>query len=149
MTLAPGDINLASKGDMAKVGGAPYDYFAVLRREAPVFWNPPPVDGATIQSMTDYQPIGFWVLSKYDDVALASKDTDRFSAYENSVIWIDTKQDEMALAAQRSGLMGMDPPQHTQFRRLVQPGFTPRSIAALEPHIREQAARAVRGGAAR
>lgn len=143
MSLAPGDINLASNNDLKRVGGVPYDYFATLRRDAPVFWNPAPVDGATIRTMHDYQPIGFWVLSRYDDVALVSKDTERFSAWENSVIWIDTKQDEMALAAQRSGLMGMDPPQHSQFRRLVQPGFTPKAIAALEPHIRDEAKKVI------
>lgn len=63
--------------------------------------------------------------------------------WENSVIWIDTKQNEMSLAAQRAGMMGMDPPDHTQFRRLVQPGFTPRAVAALEPHIREEAAKLI------
>ncbi len=140
--LAPGDINLASNNDMMRVGGVPYDYFEMLRREAPVFWNPPPTDGVGIRSMAAgaYRPIGFWVMSKYDDVAAVSKDTAGFSCWENSVIWIDTKQDEMALAAQRSGMMGMDPPQHTQFRRLVQGGFTPRAVAALEPRIRDHAA---------
>lgn len=145
MSLKPGDINLASNNDLMTVGGGvPYDYFAVLRREAPVFWNPPPTDGATVFEIADtYEPIGFWVLSKHEDVMLASKDTDRFSAWENSVLWIDMKQSEMAIASQRSGLMGMDPPQHTGFRRLVQPGFTPRQIKALEPHIREQAAKVI------
>ncbi len=145
MTLKPGDINLASNDDLMKVaGGVPYDYFAVLRDQAPVFWNEPPVGGATIFELGDaYVPTGFWVLSKHEDVILASKDTGRFSAWENSVLWIDTKQSEMGLAAQRSGLMGMDPPNHTQFRRLVQPGFTPRSVRALEPHLREEAAKVI------
>ncbi|MEM7285852.1 MAG: cytochrome P450 [Actinomycetota bacterium] len=144
MPLQPGDINLASNNDLMTIdGGVPYDYFKVLRHDAPVFWNPPTPDGATIRTMEDYVPTGFWVLSKYDDVVMASKDTERFSAWENSVIWIDTKQSEMALEAQRAGMMGMDPPHHTQFRRLVQPGFTPRSIKALEPHIREEAAKLI------
>ena len=145
MPLEPGDINLGSNNDlMAVAGGVPHEYFAVLRTQAPVFWNEPPVDGAKIFELgDDYEPIGFWVLSKYDDVVLASRDTERFSAWENSVIWIDTKQSEMALAAQRSGLMGMDPPNHTQFRRLVQPGFTPRAIAKLEPHLRAEAAKVI------
>lgn len=140
-SLAPGDINLASNNDMKKIGGAPYDYFEVLRREAPVFWNPPPVDGAAIPSMEagTYEPIGFWVLSKYDDVAMASKDSETFSCWENSVLWLDTKQSPMAIGAQRSGLMGMDPPQHSQYRALVRTGFTPRAVSKLESHIREQA----------
>ena len=145
MTLRPGDINLGSNSDMKKVGGVPYDYFEVLRREAPVFWNPPPKDGAVIRTMPEgtYQPAGFWVLSKHEDVAMVSRDAKTFSCWENSVIWIDMKQEPMSIAAQRAGLMGMDPPQHTQFRKLVQPGFTPRSIAAMEPHIREHAAKVI------
>ena len=134
MATQLGDINLASNDDMARIGTAPYDYLAVLRREAPVFWNPPPE--------TQRIPIpcaGFWVLSRYDDVVMASKDTERFSAWENAVVWVDTKQSPMALEAQRQGLLGMDPPQHTDYRRLVQPAFTPRQVAALEPHIREEA----------
>jgi len=54
MTLTPGAINLGSNNDMMKIdGGVPHEYFAVLRREAPVFWNPPPDDGAIIQELGD------------------------------------------------------------------------------------------------
>ncbi|MGI9616312.1 MAG: cytochrome P450 [Acidimicrobiales bacterium] len=134
MTLAPGDFNLASQAEMATIGEAPYEYFAALRRDAPVHWNPPP----EVQ-LERFPTVGFWVLSKYDDVAEASKDPARFSAWENSVLWTDVKQNPVALEAQRAGLMGMDPPQHTQYRRLVQPEFTPRKIADLEPWMREQA----------
>jgi len=143
MSMRPGDINLASSNDMKRVGGVPYEYFAVLRQEAPVFWNPPPVDGFEPHDLPDYEPNGLWILCKYDDVAEVSKDAERFSAWENSVLWLDTKQNPMALEAQRAGLMGMDPPQHTQFRRLVQPGFTPRAVTALEPHMRDQAAKVI------
>lgn len=133
-TLSPGAINLASQSDMASIGEAPYEYFAVLRAEAPVHWNPPQeVENERLRTA------GFWVLSKYDDVANVSKDAARFSAWENTVLWTDVKQNPIALEAQRQGLMGMDPPQHTQYRRLVQPGFTPRKIAELEPWMRDQA----------
>ncbi len=147
MTIKPGDINLGSNNDIMKVGGAPYEYFEVLRREAPVFWNDPPVDGLGIRTMEiegpgSYTPVGFWVLSKYDDVELASKDSERFTS-RDGVLWVDLTQNEASIEAQRSHLMGMDPPQHTQYRRLVQPGFTPRAVAAMEPHIREEAAKVI------
>ncbi|WP_419925425.1 cytochrome P450 [Candidatus Poriferisocius sp.] len=135
MTLNPGDINLAKQDDIARFGAAPYEYFEVLRREAPVWWNPPPEP-----QNPGYLPCpGFWVLSKYEDVAMASKDHERFSAWENSVLWTDVRRDPAQLASQRAGLMGMDPPQHTQFRRLIQPGLTPRKVANLESFIREHA----------
>ena len=34
-------------------------------------------------------------------------------------------------------MLFMDPPGHTRYRKLVNRGFTPRMIAALEPHVRE------------
>ena len=137
-TFQPGDVNLASQYDMEKIGAAPWDYFEVLRRDAPVYWNPPPDRHRMEMPVT-----GFWVLSRYEDVAAASKDPAMFSAYENSVLWVDLKQQPMGLEGQRAGLMGMDPPDHTQYRRLVQPEFTPKRIAALESRIREQAQQVV------
>ena len=104
MALKPGDINLAKQDDIARFGAAPYEYFEVLRREAPVFWNPPPEP-----QNPGYLPCpGFWVLSKYEDVALASKDHERFSAWENSVLWTDVRREPAQLASQRAGLMGDD-----------------------------------------
>ncbi|MCY4193927.1 MAG: cytochrome P450 [bacterium] len=135
MSLQPGAVNLAKQDDIARFGAAPYEYFEVLRQQAPVFWNPPPEP-----QNPGYLPCpGFWVLSKYEDVALASKDHERFSAWENSVLWTNVREDPAELAAQRAGLLGMDPPQHTQFRRLIQPGLTPRKVADLEPFIRGHA----------
>jgi len=43
----------------------------------------------------------------------------------------------------RALMLNMDPPQHAKYRRLVQRGFTPRVIQALEPHIRELATQIV------
>ena len=34
-------------------------------------------------------------------------------------------------------MIAMDPPQHRRYRSLVSAGFTPRQIAAQEPHHRE------------
>jgi cytochrome P450 len=39
-------------------------------------------------------------------------------------------------AAQVFSLLAMDPPRHDRVRALVSRGFTPRRVAALEPHIR-------------
>jgi cytochrome P450 len=38
-----------------------------------------------------------------------------------------------------SDMLTMDPPDHTRIRRLVASGFTPRSVAAMEPWIRDTA----------
>jgi cytochrome P450 len=42
----------------------------------------------------------------------------------------------VGLEQSRLMLLGMDPPQHTRLRALVNRGFTPRRVAALEPRIR-------------
>ncbi len=136
--LQPGDVNLASQADMMRIGSAPYDYLEMLRREAPVWWNPPPPDDRLANPC-----VGFWVLSRYDDVNTASKDPQRFSIWENSALWVDVSQTPADLEMQRAGLLGMDPPQHTAFRRLLQPGFTPRRIAALEPFLQSEAAKVI------
>jgi cytochrome P450 len=44
--------------------------------------------------------------------------------------------DPVGLEQSRLMLLGMDPPQHTRLRALVNRGFTPRRVAALEPRIR-------------
>jgi cholest-4-en-3-one 26-monooxygenase len=41
------------------------------------------------------------------------------------------------LQTTRTLMLNMDPPQHTKYRRLVNQGFTPRMVAALEPHVRD------------
>ena len=144
MGLQPGDVNLASRADMARIGGAPYEYLEVLRHQAPVWWNPPPPDHDLMHPC-----VGFWVLSRYGDVDAASKDPRRFSASENTVLWVDVSADPARLEAHRSGLMGMDPPRHSAFRRLLQPGFAPRRVAALEPFLQAEAAKVIDELAAR
>jgi cholest-4-en-3-one 26-monooxygenase len=46
-------------------------------------------------------------------------------------------------------MLTMDPPDHTRYRKLVNRGFTPRTISALEPHIRELAAGIIDAAVAR
>lgn len=150
MSLAPGDLNLADPLELAAHGIPPHDYFEVLRRAAPVHWNPPPPDDPRGHRRLIYK--GFWVLSKYEDVKLASRDYARFSAWKGSVVLFDVEDmigfdgqpgGAAALEAQRAGLMGMDPPDHASFRRLIQGVFTPRRVAALEPKIQAHARRIV------
>lgn len=136
-TLRPGDLNLADPDALLEHGLPPYDYLAVLRREAPVHWNPPPPDpGEGMLRVSQ----GFWVLSRHRDVVRASQDAATFSSWAGTnVIWDATRHPLHGLEAQRKGIMCQDPPQHTQLRKLVQPGFTPRMVTRLEPAIREHA----------
>jgi cholest-4-en-3-one 26-monooxygenase len=101
----------------------PFEAFAYLRREAPVFWNPEP-----------HGP-GFWALTRYADVVAASRDSATFSSYVGTALLDD--RDEDSLNAQRLMMLNQDPPDHTRLRSLVNRGFTPRMIAKLEQRIRD------------
>jgi cholest-4-en-3-one 26-monooxygenase len=103
--------------------GLPYDSFAYLRREAPVFWNPEPVGP------------GFWALTKYDDVVAVSRDPVTFSSYVGSAMLDEQPPD--ALMQQQLMMLNQDPPDHTRLRSLVNRGFTPRMIGRLEDRVRE------------
>jgi cholest-4-en-3-one 26-monooxygenase len=105
--------------------GVPHDQFAVLRREAPVYWHEHP----------DAQ--GFWAITKHADVKAISKDVATFSTEVGSAFILD--QDPMALEFHRMTLLQMDPPKHNRYRRLVSAGFTPRMISKLADSIATRA----------
>jgi cytochrome P450/nitrite reductase/ring-hydroxylating ferredoxin subunit len=104
--------------------GVPYDWLALLRRDAPLHWQPER-DGR-----------GFWVLTRYDDVVQASKDWQTFSSELGGTSLQDLTPEE--LAARRS-MIDTDPPPHTRMRALVNKGFTPRVVNAYEERIRRLA----------
>jgi cytochrome P450 len=145
MNFRPGDVNLGDPDQLLEVGMPPYKYLAVLRREAPVQWNPAPDKpiGGNMPLNT-----GFWVLSKYEDVDMASRNAEVFSSWLGGPVLYDTPENVVpgspySLEGQRSGLMGKDHPDHTAYRKLVSVGFTPKNIAKLEPMIRSHAKRII------
>jgi cytochrome P450 len=97
----------------------PYPLYRRLRAEAPVYRNP---------------ELGFWALSKHDDVARGFRDVRRFSSSHgvslDPAAWGPSAPLFMSFLA-------LDPPRHTRMRGLVSRGFTPRRVAELEPRIRE------------
>ncbi|HEY8122026.1 MAG TPA: cytochrome P450 [Myxococcota bacterium] len=102
--------------------GPPHDVFRTLRREAPVYWHP---HGAG----------GFFAITKHADVVAVSRDSGLFSSALKG--YTPTPEaDPVGIAQSRLMLLGMDPPQHTRLRGLVNKGFTPRRVTRLEPRIR-------------
>jgi cholest-4-en-3-one 26-monooxygenase len=137
MRLRPGDLDLADPDVFVAHGGPPHEYLRVLRRDAPVHWNPAPAVQKTISHVTQ----GFWVLSRHADVIHVSRNPKLFSSAERGpYVWEMNDED---LAGQRMTMLVMDPPQHVKYRRLVQRGFTPRMVEKLEPTIRKHARAAV------
>ena len=103
------------------VDGVPRDTFRYLRDNDPVHWTEESDGGR-----------GFWSLTKYDDVLLASRSTDIYSSrYGIRLEDMDAEETEA-----RRTMMEMDSPEHTKLRRLVSRPFAPRSVAEYEESVR-------------
>jgi cytochrome P450 len=97
----------------------PYPTYHRLRAEDPVH----------------HSPLGFWVLTRYEDVSAVLRDP-RF-----------IKEPLAALVAARFGvevprgvglsMLDRDPPDHTRLRSLVGTAFTPRVVEGLRPRIQQ------------
>ena len=120
------DIDLVSPETFA-TSGHPWDQYAWLRANAPVFWHrEDPASGP-----------GFWALTKHEDVRFVSRTPKLFSSWEKGVMLPDP--DEANLFAGRQMMLNMDPPQHDRFKLLVSRGFTPKNAPLLRPRIQELA----------
>jgi cytochrome P450 len=80
-------------------------------------------------------------------VLAVSRDSATFSSARAGYMTPD--MDPVAVAQSRLMLLGMDPPEHTRLRGLVNKGFTPRRVARLEKRIRELSAAIVEAVAPR
>jgi cholest-4-en-3-one 26-monooxygenase len=103
--------------------GIPHALFKKLRRDEPIVWNPPSTAGT-----------GFWSLTRYDDIVRVSRDSDTFSSQQRGVMMFDSFVEEAPDLARM--MIDLDPPLHTRYRRLVNRGFTPRTVERLEPLMR-------------
>jgi cholest-4-en-3-one 26-monooxygenase len=117
------------------VAGPPHEAFALLRREAPVYWQKNP------------RGEGCWVLSRYKDIWKVSLDQGTFSSAKRGTILRNWNEEEFA--ATQNLLINMDPPRHTKYRRIVNLGFSPKMVNRLERHVREIANKIIDAVAAR
>ena len=120
-TPAPRVANALAESldDEALYGGDPFPLYARLRREAPVAWN---------------GKLGYWAVSRHADVVAVSRDSEQFCSGRGILTF------EIGVEYPTPPtMMHTDPPEHTRYRKLVQPGFAPSVIRALEPAVRERA----------
>ena len=99
--------------------GFPHEVFRQLRRESPVHWHEGDYAGGP----------GYWIISRYETIKAISRQPMSFSSASGTSI-----EDH---GGGFVSMIGMDPPDHRRYRSLVSAGFTPRQIAAQEPHHRE------------
>lgn len=115
------DINLTNPD--AYVAGVPHEWFTRLRRDAPVYWH------------REAEGSGFWAVTSHEDFATVNRDWQTYSSMRGAVYLWDLPED--ALEQQRMLMLNMDPPLHTRYRLLINKGFTPRMVNALEANMRE------------
>ncbi|MFD9392492.1 cytochrome P450 [Streptomyces sp. NPDC060000] len=112
----------------------PLPEFAELRVAEPVRWIPQP------GNVAGFQDEGYWAVTRHADVKYVSTHPEIFSSYLNTaIIRFNEHIERDSIDAQRFILLNMDPPEHTRVRQIVQRGFTPRAIRALEERLRNRA----------
>jgi cytochrome P450 len=107
--------------------GFPHDLFAVHRREAPVYWHQP----------TEHTPDGegFWSVATYAESLVVLRDSDTYSSVTGGARpFGGTLLQDLSIAGQVLNMM--DDPRHSQIRRLVSSGLTPRMIGLVEDDLR-------------
>ena len=106
--------------------------FAVHRREAPVYWHEP----------TAHTPDGegFWSVATHAETLAVLRDPATYSSVTGGYpAYGGTLLQDLAVAGQVLNMM--DDPRHSQIRRLVSSGLTPRMIRPVEDDLRVRARR--------
>src|SRR5271155_241131 len=102
-------------------GGDPFELYAALRRTSPVCW-------------VDRADGGFWAVTTHPEVSHIGADPGTFCSARGILTdEIGTTYDTPPT------MMHTDPPQHTRYRRLVQPGFKPSMVRLMEEGVTAKA----------
>jgi cytochrome P450 len=123
-TATPDDL-VSRVLDEGFLAGDPFPDLARLRADAPV---------------AHHAETGAWVFTRHADVVAASRDPGTFCSGKGILL--------MEIGAEYDSpptMMHTDPPDHTRYRKLVQPAFSPSVMRRLDEVIRERARRAVAG----
>ena len=77
----------------------------------------------------------YYVMSRHADIFTAARDHQTFSSAQG--LTVNYGELELIGLADNPPMVMQDPPVHTEFRKLVSRGFTPRQVEAVEPKVRE------------
>jgi len=102
----------------------PWPMYAALRDSDPVHHVVP-----------DEPTNDYWVLSRHHDIWAAARDHETFSSAQG--LTVNYGELELLGLQDNPPMVMADPPAHTEFRKLVARGFTPRQVQAVEPAVRE------------
>jgi cytochrome P450 len=104
--------------------------FAALRERCPVSFHPEleTLPGAPLGA-------GFWSLTRYEDVKSVNRRAEIFSS-AGGITLADVAPETLEFFG---SMIVLDDPRHSKLRLLVQKGFTPRTVAAIEQSVRTRA----------
>ena len=98
------------------------------------------------RSLRDHDPVhhvvpadnpaaDYYVLSRHADIWTAARDHQTYSSAQG--LTVNYGELELIGLQDNPPMVMTDPPVHTEFRKLVSRGFTPRQVEAVEPKVRE------------
>jgi cholest-4-en-3-one 26-monooxygenase len=103
--------------------GYPHEEWALLRKEAPIFRYERP----------NVEP--FWAITKHADIVAVSRQPELFRSTQMLFVTQDEPGAPLPDEAILRQLLNMNPPEHGEFRRVVNQRFTPRSVKQLKDQI--------------
>ena len=113
--------------------GYPHEEWALLRREAPVFYYERP----------DVQP--FWAVTKHADIITVSRQPELFRSTQFLFITMNEPGAPPEDTVFLRQLLNMNPPEHGAYRSVVNRRFTPRAMQKLAAQVDQVTAEVLDG----
>ena len=124
----PGGFDLSDHHQWTK--GHPFDYYKVLREQAPVAWFDVGAQGG-----------GFWAITRYDDIKATELNPEVFSSQRGGInmAYGDPRQRVKRLhGAALNTLICLDRPYHIDLRMQHRDFFTPQYVQSLQARVDEK-----------
>jgi methyl-branched lipid omega-hydroxylase len=104
--------------------------FAALRERCPISFHP---ELETLAGGPEGP--GFWSITRYEDVKTINRRAEMYSS-AGGITLAEVAPETLEFFG---SMIVMDDPRHSKFRLLVQKGFTPKTVAAIEQSVRTRA----------
>jgi len=124
------DINLSDLDFWRRPWDEREAAFEALRLNRPIsFYESAPIEGTSIEMPPSK---GYYALTRYRDVATASRNTEVFLSGPGAVSQMDLPPE---MVEYFSGMISTDNPKHARLRRIVSNAFSPRNVRTIDDSI--------------
>lgn len=142
-TFDPSSISAETRARHARLYsdiGSPLS--ALVHIEDPAFYVEPWAVYARLQTEAPayfHEPLNTWILTRYEDIRMASRKHETFSCKHGILLYDGVKTEGGGLGALFAGdgdMVGLtDPPRHGELRRILQPPFTPAGLEGIQERL--------------